>query len=144
KSRQCENGWKSFGWKCYYFSTTKLTWTQSRDECVGKGGHLVIITSRAEQDFLSSQVRETQWIGLNDLETEGEWMWVNNLSLKDTESFFYLRYWFSAPEGPNEPDNWKIQDPSGENCGSLGGETGATNNWFDASCLTLKKFICEK
>ncbi|KAF7686379.1 C-type lectin domain family 4 member E-like [Silurus meridionalis] len=139
-SRQCENGWESFGWKCYYFSTSELTWTQSRDKCLGKGGHLVTITSRAEQNFLSSQIRVTHWIGLNDLETEGVWMWVNNLSLKDTG----LMFWFSAPEGPNEPDNWKKHDPSGENCGSLGDESGATNHWFDASCLKGKRFICEK
>ncbi|KAF7686377.1 low affinity immunoglobulin epsilon Fc receptor-like [Silurus meridionalis] len=74
----CEKGWKSLGLKCYYFSTSKLNWTQSRDECVEKGGHLVIITSRAEQDFVASHIQITHWIGLNDLDTEGQWMWVNN------------------------------------------------------------------
>ncbi|KAI5629949.1 immune-related, lectin-like receptor 1, partial [Silurus asotus] len=149
-SGHCEKGWKPFGLKCYSFSTTKLTWTQSRDECVVKGGHLVIITSRAEQVsvvtysaavyFISLVwVMETHWIGLHDLETEGEWMWVNNQSLNETG----IMFWFSAPEGPNEPDNWKIVDSSGENCGALGNESGATSKWFDASCLKLKKFICE-
>ncbi|KAI5621702.1 immune-related, lectin-like receptor 1, partial [Silurus asotus] len=133
----CEKGWKSFGLKCYYFSTSKLNWTQSRDECVKKGGHLVIITSRAEQDFVSSQIRVTHWIGLNDLETEGEWMWVNNQPLKDTSSSF----WFA--EGQSEPDNWTKEDPTGENCGSLGHETGNIDKWFDASCRKLKRFICE-
>ncbi|XP_060720754.1 asialoglycoprotein receptor 1-like [Tachysurus vachellii] len=46
---QCEEGWKSLGLKCYYFSTHTLNWTQSRDYCVDKGGHLVIITSQTEQ-----------------------------------------------------------------------------------------------
>ncbi|XP_060721531.1 C-type lectin domain family 4 member F-like [Tachysurus vachellii] len=80
---QCEEGWKSLGLKSYYFSF-KLSWTQCRDYCVEKGGHMVIITSQTEQDFVVSQIGETHWIGLNDLETEGQWMWVNNKPLKET------------------------------------------------------------
>ncbi|XP_046699636.1 C-type lectin domain family 6 member A-like isoform X2 [Silurus meridionalis] len=136
----CEKGWKSLGLKCYYFSTSKLNWTQSRDDCVKKGGHLVIISSRAEQDCLSSQLQITHWIGLNDLETEGKWMWVNNQSLNETG----VTFWFRSPKGQNEPDNWTVQDPSGENCASLGNGNGNIHTWFDASCKTLKKYICER
>ncbi|XP_053540204.1 C-type lectin domain family 6 member A isoform X2 [Ictalurus punctatus] len=134
------NGWKSLGLKCYHFSTEKLNWTQSRDYCVEKGGHLVIITSQTEQNFASSQIGETHWIGLNDLETEGKWMWVNNQPLKETD----VKFWYSAPEGPNEPDNWKMEDPSGENCAALGDANGNIHKWFDASCKKIKKCICEK
>ncbi|XP_047665769.1 C-type lectin domain family 4 member A-like [Tachysurus fulvidraco] len=109
----CEEGWTSLGLKCYYFSTHKLNWTQSRDYCVEKGGHLVIITSQTEQGFLFPQIRETHWIGLNDLETEGQWMWVNNKPLKETG----VTFWYSDPK---QPDNWKVEDPSGENCAALG------------------------
>ncbi|KAI5621700.1 immune-related, lectin-like receptor 2, partial [Silurus asotus] len=135
----CEEGWKSLGLKCYHFSPNKLNWTQSRDDCVEKGGHLVIITSRAEQDFLSSKIQITHWVGLNDLETEGKWMWVNNQPLQGS-----LTFWFSAPEGPNQPDNRKNRDHSGENCGTLGDESGNINKWFDASCKKFRKYICEK
>ncbi|XP_053494292.1 asialoglycoprotein receptor 2 isoform X1 [Ictalurus furcatus] len=137
---RCEEGWKSLGLKCYYFSTEKLNWMQSRDYCVGKGGHLVIITSQTEQNFASSQIGETHWIGLNDLETEGKWMWVNNQPLKETD----VKFWFSNPGGSSEPDNWKKEDPSGEDCAALGHEIGNINKWFDASCLKRKRFICEK
>ncbi|KAF5898088.1 C-type lectin domain family 6 member A-like, partial [Clarias magur] len=47
--KPCGEGWQSLGLKCYYFSTEKQIWTQSRDYCVSKGGHLVIITSQTEQ-----------------------------------------------------------------------------------------------
>ncbi|XP_058260438.1 C-type lectin domain family 1 member B-like [Hemibagrus wyckioides] len=120
------NGWKSLGLKGYYFSTDKLNWTQSRDYCVEKGDHLVIITSQPEQGFLFSQIGET----------EGQWMWVNNQPLKETG----VTFWYSAPEGPNEPDNWKMQ----ENCAALGDSKGNINKWFDASCHTITKCICEK
>ncbi|KAF5890347.1 C-type lectin domain family 6 member A-like isoform X3 [Clarias magur] len=114
----CGEGWKSLGLKCYYLSTEKLNWAQSRDHCMEKGGHLVIITSQTEQDFLSSQIGKTHWIGLNDLETEGKWKWVNKQPLNETG----VTFWYSAPEGPHEPDNWIAQDPSGENCAALGDE----------------------
>uniref|UniRef100_A0A8B9GP28 C-type lectin domain-containing protein n=1 Tax=Astyanax mexicanus TaxID=7994 RepID=A0A8B9GP28_ASTMX len=139
KCEQCEDGWKHFGVKCYYFSTDTLNWMNSRDHCVEKGGHLVIITSEAEQNFVNSS-GETHWIGLNDLETEGKWMWVNKQPLTETG----VTLWFKRKNEPDEPDNWKQEDPSGENCASLGDEYGDTHSWFDSSCRKLKKFICEK
>ncbi|XP_066529627.1 CD209 antigen-like protein E [Hoplias malabaricus] len=136
----CGEGWTFYGLKCYLFSTDKLNWMKSRDACNEKGGHLVIITSKLEQDFVSSRVQENHWIGLNDLETEGKWMWVNNKPLTETEEVF----WYERKNEPDEPDNWKHEDSSGEDCAALGNETGNTGSWFDASCQKLKKYICEK
>uniref|UniRef100_A0A8C1MKQ8 C-type lectin domain-containing protein n=1 Tax=Cyprinus carpio TaxID=7962 RepID=A0A8C1MKQ8_CYPCA len=132
------DGWIACRGKLYLFSSDKLNWSSSRDVCVSKGADLVTITSQSEQDFLVSKIKETHWIGLNDLETEGHWVWVNNQTLSETG----VQFWFR--EGPREPDNWKNQDPSGENCASLGDENGNFQSWFDASCKKQKKFICEK
>ncbi|XP_038821985.1 immune-related, lectin-like receptor 4 isoform X5 [Salvelinus namaycush] len=49
KPRNCAEDWEYYGGKCYYFSPDELTWAQSRDECITRGGHLVIIGSREEQ-----------------------------------------------------------------------------------------------
>uniref|UniRef100_A0AAR2KPC1 C-type lectin domain-containing protein n=1 Tax=Pygocentrus nattereri TaxID=42514 RepID=A0AAR2KPC1_PYGNA len=136
KCALCGEGWRLFGVKCYNFSTDKLNWTMSRDYCAEKGGHLVIITSQAEQDFVSSGVHDNYWIGLNDLETEGKWMWVNNQTLTETG----VTFWYERHGQPNEPDNWTEEDPSGENCAKL----DYSDKWFDASCRERKKFICEK
>ncbi|XP_066531974.1 CD209 antigen-like protein E isoform X2 [Hoplias malabaricus] len=137
----CEERWMFFGFKCYYFSTDKLNWTMSRDYCTGKGGHLVTVTSKEEQDFVSSHAQVTRWIGLNDLETEGQWMWVNNKSLSETG----VKFWFKREsDSDGEPDNWKEMDFSGENCGALGHESGYIDKWFDDSCQNLKEYICEK
>ncbi|XP_066531597.1 uncharacterized protein [Hoplias malabaricus] len=140
KCAQCGEGWRFFGASCYYFSTDELNWMMSQDSCTEKGGHMVIITNREEQDFLSSYAGETRWIGLNDLETEGQWKWLNNQSLAETG----VTFWYEHENGSGEPDNWKVVDPSGENCAALGVESGNINTWFDASCQTLKKYICEK
>ncbi|XP_062845311.1 CD209 antigen-like protein E isoform X2 [Trichomycterus rosablanca] len=136
----CDEGWRSPGLKCYFFSTNNMNWTESRDSCVEKGDHLVIITNQAEQDFLSSNIKETHWMGLNDLETEGKWMWVNNKTLDETG----VKFWYTRADEPSEPDNWKVEDSSGENCASLGNEVGTADRWFDASCHKRKKYICEK
>uniref|UniRef100_A0A674E3L0 C-type lectin domain family 4 member F-like n=1 Tax=Salmo trutta TaxID=8032 RepID=A0A674E3L0_SALTR len=49
KPRNCAKDWEYYGGKCYYFSPDELTWAQSRDECITRGGHLVIIGSLEEQ-----------------------------------------------------------------------------------------------
>ncbi|KAM9419873.1 uncharacterized protein ACWYII_022747 [Salvelinus alpinus] len=45
KPRNCAEDWEYYEGKCYYFSPDKLTWVQSRDECITRGGHIVIIGS---------------------------------------------------------------------------------------------------
>ncbi|XP_051519441.1 C-type lectin domain family 4 member E-like isoform X2 [Myxocyprinus asiaticus] len=134
----CAVHWIHSGGKCYYFSTVKMNWTQSRDYCVTLGGHLVIINSKAVQDFLVSEVKETHWIGLNDLETEGHWVWVNNQPLSDS-----IEFWIKRENGVREPDNWTKHHPAGEDCGSLGHSHGDTDFWTDAFCFEKKRFVCE-
>ncbi|XP_062841326.1 perlucin-like protein [Trichomycterus rosablanca] len=136
----CDEGWRSLGLKCYFFSTNNLNWTPSRDTCVEKGGHLVIITSQAEQDFLASQIKDLHWMGLNDLETEGKWMWVNNKTLDETG----VKFWYKRTDHVSEPDNWREEDPSGENCACMGHLFGAVGDWFDVTCRRKQKYICEK
>lgn len=132
------NGWTACRGKLYFFISDKLNWSSSRDACVSRGADLVTITSQSEQDFLVSKITETHWIGLNDLETEERWVWVNNQTLNETG----VQFWFN--KSPTQPDNWKKEDPSGEDCASLGDRNGNIHTWFDASCKKLKMFICEK
>ncbi|XP_051729699.1 CD209 antigen-like protein E isoform X11 [Ctenopharyngodon idella] len=134
----CSVHWIHFGGKCYFFSTVKMNWTQSRDHCVTLGGHLVIINSQAEQDFLTSKVKVTHWIGLNDLDTEGHWFWVNNQPLNDS-----VEFWIKRENGVREPDNWTKGHPAGEDCASLGHPAGETDFWTDAFCFQEKRFVCE-
>ncbi|XP_016348043.1 CD209 antigen-like protein C [Sinocyclocheilus anshuiensis] len=136
----CEEGWTAHRGKCYFFSSKKQTWFESRDLCVASKARLVSISNKEIQDFLVSKIKETHWIGLNDLETEGHWVWMNSQTLSETG----VQFWHMRVSWPNEPDNWKEDDPSGENCASLGNFDGFLNEWFDNSCRMQKKFICEK
>ncbi|KAK7124278.1 hypothetical protein R3I94_018598 [Phoxinus phoxinus] len=127
------NGWIACHGKLYFFSSDKLNWKSSRDVCVSKGADLVTITSQSEQRFLVSKINETRWIGLNDLDTEDHWVWVNKQTLTDTG----LQFWCGNPKQPNN-------GRSG-NCVSLGNYQDALlDSWFDDDCNSQKKFICEK
>ncbi|XP_047460843.1 CD209 antigen-like protein C isoform X1 [Mugil cephalus] len=144
----CEADWEQHGGQCYYFSTNKSTWNQSRDECRGRGGDLVKIDSREEQIFLEGRLRDKMteaedkfWIGLTDSQTEGTWLWVDGSALTtDTSLTFWAR---------QEPDNWTGHNneyPEGQDCARMGERGGAADLkcWFDKSCKVPHKSICEK
>ncbi|XP_070968456.1 C-type lectin domain family 4 member F-like isoform X3 [Oncorhynchus clarkii lewisi] len=138
----CAEGWEYYGGKCYYFSPDKLTWAQSRDECITRGGHLVIIGSLEEQTFLdqksgtkiSTEPEDKFWIGLTDSINENEWLWVDNSSLS-------TRFWL----GDREPDDWKGENPDGEDCVRMGepGGTKDVKSWLDVNCNKTQRRICE-
>ncbi|XP_042151623.1 CD209 antigen-like protein E isoform X3 [Oncorhynchus tshawytscha] len=138
----CAEGWEYYGGKCYYFSPDKLTWAQSRDECITRGGHLVIIESLEEQKFLdqktgtkiSKEPEDKFWIGLTDSINENEWLWVDNSSL-------ITSFWL----GEQEPDDWREENPDGEDCARMG-ECGGTKDgksWLDVNCNKTQRRICE-
>ncbi|XP_039876056.1 CD209 antigen-like protein E isoform X5 [Simochromis diagramma] len=143
---KCEEGWELHGGKCYYFSTSKSSWEQSRDECRAKGGELVKIDSREEQRFLDRRLRNVMtededrfWIGLTDSAVEGRWVWADGSPLDQS-----LTFWSKG-----EPDNWtghNGEHPDGDDCVRMGEKGGADDLkcWFDAFCSKPHRSICEK
>ncbi|XP_033980060.1 C-type lectin domain family 4 member E-like [Trematomus bernacchii] len=139
---KCPVGWERHGGKCYNFSTYTATWTRSRDECRCKGGDLVKIESREEQEFLEQKVRDIMtadedkfWIGLTDSETEGTWLWTDGSALDS------LKFWSGT-----EPDNYAEVHSDGEDCARMGerGKAAHVMCWFDVCCENPHKSICEK
>ncbi|KAG8004889.1 C-type lectin domain family 4 member A [Nibea albiflora] len=139
---KCEEGWEQNGTQCYYFSTNALTWSESRDECRRRGGDLVKVDSVEEQAFLQEKLGEKMmydedkhWIGLTDSKTERTWLWTDGSPLNES-----LTFWSSR-----EPDDWKGQNPDGEDCVRMGERGGSDpKTWFDKSCKAFHKSICEK
>ncbi|XP_066566058.1 CD209 antigen-like protein C isoform X2 [Amia ocellicauda] len=142
-SKPCPEGWELSGGMCYFFSTDKINWTQSRKDCVKKGGELVIIHTWQEQMFLKGKInkmaKENYWIGLTDAPVEGEWMWVDNTTLRN-----HMNFWAEKKIGSGEPDDWTEEDPLGEDCACMNSLTEPLHNWFDESCTKAFRRICEK
>jgi len=68
-----------FGGHFYKLFSGRLSWHDANSLCEGKGGHLVTITSEAENDLVKQLVlasRTSVWIGLSDSRHEGRWEWV--------------------------------------------------------------------
>ena len=55
----------------YYRSTTSATWTAAKTTCTNMGGHLVTITSAAENNFVFN-TWPSGWIGFTDEVVEGQ------------------------------------------------------------------------
>ncbi|KAM3623584.1 uncharacterized protein V6R79_012972 [Siganus canaliculatus] len=120
-----EEGWTYFNGSFYFISSFEKTWNDSRDDCLQRGAHLLIINSKAEQSF-ANRFKKYVWIGLTDSEREGTWKWVDGTALT-------TGYWSSG-----EPNGGK-----GENCGQIK-SFDSENSWNDEGCSVSHFWICEK
>ncbi|KAJ8367590.1 hypothetical protein AAFF_G00314790 [Aldrovandia affinis] len=126
--RPCPEGWEQRNSKCYYFSTVRKSWMDSRRDCLKQGADLVIIESKEEQEFISKHTREGSgyWIGLGDSETEGTWLWVDGTPLQKDKAF-----WMRG-----QPEN----DDGSEDCAAT---APPENKWGTAPCNWHVKSVCK-
>lgn len=122
----CPEGWLHFQQKCYYFGQGAKRWVQARFTCEDLDGRLVSIHSQEEQDFLTKHANKRgSWIGLRDLDLEGEFIWMDGSPLGYSN-------W-----NPGEPNN----GDQGEDCVMMRG----SGKWNDASCRShLDAWVCEQ
>ncbi|XP_013364613.1 PREDICTED: low affinity immunoglobulin epsilon Fc receptor isoform X2 [Chinchilla lanigera] len=122
----CPEQWVNFQQKCYYFGKGPKQWIQARFSCEDLEGRLVSIHSQEEQDFLTKHAnKEDSWIGLRDLDIEGEFIWTDGR--------------------PVDYSNWQPGEPNnadqGEHCVMMLGSGG----WNDAFCRSqLDAWVCEQ
>lgn len=96
-----------FNGHTYQLFDLDLTWTEAKEYCESLGGHLITISSSAEQTFLISMIRNNESydeyaIGLYfDIEND-EWKWVDGSPLSYTYWNWYKKY----DETYHMPDNW--------------------------------------
>ncbi|MFX1282788.1 MAG: NosD domain-containing protein [Promethearchaeota archaeon] len=109
----------------YKMITIPRTWREAKTDCEALGGHLVTITSQAENDFvrsLTSWGEPTFWIGLTDEITEGEWQWV-------TDEVVNYTNWGSGEPNDSGGEDYVETDDSGE--------------WNDAPSEQTRGYVCE-
>ena len=95
-------------WKDHYyqFFDEKITWKEAKQKCEELGGHLATITSKEEQEFITScsqhNINTKYWLGATDEETEGEWKWVTE------EKFEYSNWNRTQPDNKNGVEHYLV------------------------------------
>ena len=83
-----------------------ITWEQAERRCEWKGGHLAVIESQAENDYLYNMMRqkgyENACFGYSDKETKGVWKWVNGAQSS------YTNWHAGEPNNQNGDENYAM------------------------------------
>ncbi|XP_007547294.1 CD209 antigen-like protein E [Poecilia formosa] len=134
KKKTCPAGWRMFSCSCYLLSASSGSWDEGRADCRTRGGDLVVINNDDEQTFLSTFTNKETWIGLNDKETEGSWMWVDGTPL----SQLLTKYWATTqPDNGGGDPRWGEED-----CVHI--RTYDNVLWNDLKCSASFQWVCEK
>ena len=112
----------------YLFCDSSVPWDAAADFCADQGGRLVTVTDAAEDAWLDATsaslgLSATPWLGLNDIVSEGQWVWQGDASSS-------YRQWSSG-----EPNDYA----TGEDCAAL----QAGGNWNDIPCSSDRAVACE-
>ena len=89
------------------------------------GSKLAMVTSKAEQQALASNISQRVWIGLyRDPKDDSRWLWVNGSRATYTN-------W-----NPGEPND----QGRNEDCTTMFPPNG---KWNDLACFNSLKYLCE-
>uniref|UniRef100_A0A671DYY3 C-type lectin domain family 4 member A n=1 Tax=Rhinolophus ferrumequinum TaxID=59479 RepID=A0A671DYY3_RHIFE len=123
----CPKGWEPFSLNCYFISTKDKNWNESEKNCSGMKAHLLVINTKAEQEFITGKL-DKNWayfVGLSDPEGTGHWQWVDQTPYNQSATFWH------PGEPSSHPDercaalnarwqNWGLNDiPCGESHRSI-------------------------
>ncbi|XP_078598285.1 neuropilin-2-like [Branchiostoma floridae x Branchiostoma japonicum] len=120
--------------QCFWsgsFRTPRLNYMAAKQACQDEGGTLAMIKDEATQTFLRAHLRSTSghrqrsyWIGLDDLNTEGTFLWNDGTPLGDYDKF--------RSDAPNES----------RDCVTLW-RTRRSARWDIKDCNTRRPYICQ-
>ncbi len=69
----------NFNGHSYQLTTGAMTWEEAEAEAVAHGGHLASVNSSAENQWLFDNFANSEiWIGFNDRQQEGLWVWTDS------------------------------------------------------------------
>ena len=112
--------------QCYRNENTSRNWGAQRNRCNEVGSELITISSVAENRWLQlvGGIGNDFWIGLNDIATEGTFVWSSGQTPGFTN-------WADG-----EPNNFS----GGEDCAAY---DEGNSQWNDVTCATNVRAICE-
>jgi len=108
---------------------TPMNWNDAHAFCQNQGGNLASYRSQTELDKIVKYSNKYEpdnfyWVGANDKEREGRWIWTDDKSTLDFSGW--------AEDEPNNEDDM-------EHCGAIETEEGAM---YDADCTAELYFVC--
>uniref|UniRef100_A0A8C0UYV8 Macrophage mannose receptor 1-like n=1 Tax=Cyanistes caeruleus TaxID=156563 RepID=A0A8C0UYV8_CYACU len=129
----CPETWLLFNNKCYkIFGSSeedKLTWHSARSVCRELGGNLASIHNSQVQAFLTFHLKDVAnetWIGLNDINSEGKYLWTDG-------SIFDYSNWARGFPFRDITDCISMTKRSVDNAGL----------WENTDCQHKKSYICQ-
>ncbi|XP_035682632.1 C-type lectin mannose-binding isoform-like [Branchiostoma floridae] len=122
-------GYTERGGSFYKVFRTRKNYTSAQQTCEADGGHLAVANTEAINNFIVQQIsgRNDSWIGLNNKNSEGTWMWADGTRLAGCA--------FS---------NWAPKQPSmnqGQKCVQMW--SSRRYKWDNTLCHRLKYFTCQ-
>ncbi|EMP41899.1 Killer cell lectin-like receptor subfamily F member 1 [Chelonia mydas] len=83
KCKLCPRDWLLHGDKCYWLSKESKDWAGSRDDCLWKSSHMLVIQNWEEMASIQNVTQGVNcaWIGLKVTPPGGKWTWVDDSPL---------------------------------------------------------------
>ncbi|XP_029441539.1 hepatic lectin-like isoform X2 [Rhinatrema bivittatum] len=118
--------WEAFGGHCYFFYQSELNWMDAKAMCEALNSTLAVINSAQEQYFISSRCKnERYWIGLHDVNKEGDWEWIDGTDYNTSYKF------------------WQENEPNDYHCNEDCVHVWLKGEWNDVHCTDECYAICE-
>ncbi|XP_011309868.1 hemolymph lipopolysaccharide-binding protein [Fopius arisanus] len=123
----------TMGIGAHKYYKTKKSWNDARNTCVNDGGHLLVITSDAEEKVILNMVNAAgdsdTWLGIHDLFVFRDWVTIQDVRLNATG---YARW---SPRIVPNPDNYG----GNQRCVRLLN----TGGMDDIQCTSSISFVCK-
>jgi hypothetical protein len=132
----------------YALTSTTMSWTAAKAAASALGGYLATINTHAENTWLYEKfgnyggTARDLWLGANDLDTEGTWIWDNGTTSGDGGVSDNISTGSLWPDGTSK---WGSGEPNGstsESCGTIRGLL-SSELWNDLSCSSSLYGIIE-
>ncbi|MEM6965618.1 MAG: lectin-like protein, partial [Bacteroidota bacterium] len=115
-----------FGDSKYFVSNAAANWTTANAASTANGGHLAVIDSQAENDFIQNNINPATgsvWIGFNNINNGNNFQWVTGSSVVYT--------------------NWQGGEPNGAPNTHAARLRNDTGKWTDRSISTQYEYVFE-
>ena len=122
----------------FTFHPNQLSWTAAEAYCATQGGHLASIRSMADNIVVHDLCAPSAcWIGFNDIETEGDWVWSDG-----TANTFDSFPGGQAPWNPGEPNGSPTERTDGAYMYPTSNNWVRAGTWDDDDIGHKKSFVC--